>query len=344
MTAQSITTDASEVETQMSVAGGPWGSIHEPIHESITLSALISSGYGIAQSTSVKNASNQDWEYIRGAIWNDDPDCQLFNDSAQENHTYSTGATWLYYYNQGKSEWNPEDLDWSRMKNPIGRSHYGDLQFLHCMASTIGEEPAKTKEKVMLWMEVMYKLANGGDGINPDTEVQNTKLEQFFPSMSLPPRFKPLSYMLAKASNFQGLDIRRRALGSMFHVIQDSYAIGHTQRTLLNPQDRESMDPLKFKHGAADRWGAIENFHTYSGQDSDAHSHYDHASDGVPEPGNLGNLDQWNDLIGCRDAVDKCKDLAALARDGKKWEDVKGFLEEVFTISPNARPANSQVL
>jgi hypothetical protein len=232
--------DGVDVELQMSVAGGPYGAIHEPIHESLTLAALISSNSGISPGTTVKNASNHDWEYIRGAIWNDDPDCQLFNDSPEENHSYSTGGTWLLRYNDGKSEWNPNNLDLKRLRNPIGRSHYGDLQFLHCMASNRGEDPDITKAKVMLWMEIMYKLANGEDGITPDTEVAKTKLIKVCPVMSLPPRFKPLSYLLARDSNFQGLDIRRRALGSMFHIIQDSFAIGHTRRELLNPGDKIS--------------------------------------------------------------------------------------------------------
>lgn len=229
-----------EVETQMSVSGGPYGKFHEPIHESLTLAALITSNSGVAHGTTVKSARNQDWEYIRGAVWNDDPDCQLFNDSEGGNHSYASGGMWLYYYGIGASQWDPNDNNTEKLKNPIGRSHYGDLQFLHCMASKPGEEAEETKAKVMTWMEVMYKLANGEDEITPATEIGDTKLKQFCPVHSLPKSFMSLDYLLSKNSAFQGLDIRRRALGSMFHVIQDSYAIGHTKRTLLNPGDKES--------------------------------------------------------------------------------------------------------
>lgn len=86
----------------------------------------------------------------------------------------------------------------------------------------------------------MYKLANGEDGITADTEIGNTKISEFCPVLSLPPSFKPLRYLLSKESPFQGIGIERRAIGSMFHIIQDSYAIGHTKRTSLNPEDRES--------------------------------------------------------------------------------------------------------
>ena len=230
--------EGREVATMMSVRGGPYGLIHQPIHESLTLAALINGNFGIAQGTTVNNASNRDWEYIRGAVWNDDPDCLLFEDTAERNHVYSTGATWIYKYTTGATEWR--DLDSTRFRNPTGRSHYGDLQFLHCMASRSGEAPEETKRKVLVWLEVMYKLANKEDGLTADTELGGTKLSEFCPVLSLPPSFKPLRYLLAKESPFLGIDIERRALGSMFHIIQDSYAIGHTRRTLLNPQAKES--------------------------------------------------------------------------------------------------------
>ena len=233
-------TDGVEVDAKMAVSGGPGGKFHQPIHESLTLAALINGNFGVAQGTTVHNASDHDWEYIRGAVWNDDPDCLLFDDSAGNNHTYSEvfWVLWLAKYTRGESEWN--NLTSSRFRNPTGRSHYGDLQFLHSMASQSGEPPQETKRKLMVWLEVMYKLANGEDGITADTEIGSTKISEFCPMLSLPPSFKPLHYLLSKESPFQGKDIGRRAIGIIFHIIQDSYAIGHTKRTPLNPEDRES--------------------------------------------------------------------------------------------------------
>jgi hypothetical protein len=229
-----------EVEANMSVAGGLGGFVHQPIHESLTLAALINANVGVSQDTTLDNASTHDWEYIRGAVWNDDPSCLLFEDDENNNHTYSLGAMWYYYYSNGEKEWR-KPLDMDRLRNVTGRSHYGDLQFLHAMACELGEPPARTKEKVLLWLEVMYKLANGEDGITADTELSTTKLVKFCSVISLPPSFKPLRYLLSMESPFRGLDVGRRALGSMFHVIQDSYAIGHTRRTLLNPKDKASQ-------------------------------------------------------------------------------------------------------
>lgn len=344
--------EGTAVEPTMSVSGGPGGNFHAPIHESLTLSALINvPNSGVAPGTSLSSANNADWEFIRGVVWNDDPAGLLFEDKADANHAYSTGAMWWIKYNAGEEEWNPSQLDDDRFYNVIGRSHYGDMQFLHCMAAAPGEQPAETKRRVMIWMEVMYKLSNGEEGITPDTLVKNSKLGDLLatpddvPGGSIPPRFQSLSYMLAPKSPFQAIDIRRRALGSMLHVIQDSYAIGHTQRVPLNKDDQTSTDPLAYKPGTTDRWGAILNFHTYFGQNGDKHGHYDHPFDAIPDPEDLGNLDQWNGMIGCRDAVDKCIALARMRFEGKKWDDgVARFLdEEVFAVDERATPANNHV-
>lgn len=222
----------------MSVGGGPGGIIHSKIHESLTLAALLSGDFGaVAQGTTVDNAGNDAWEFIRGVVWNDDPDSLLFTDSASQNHTYSMGVDWLRKYKKGASEWNSNDS--GRYRNPTGRSHYGDLQFLHSMASSLGEQPQETKRKILIWLEVMYKLATG-DGVQASTELQHTKIDEFCPVASLPPSWLGFGYLFQKESPFQGLNVQHRALGSIFHVIQDSYAVGHTRRTLLNPEDKIS--------------------------------------------------------------------------------------------------------
>lgn len=229
--------EGQEVEAMMSVAGGPGGIVHSPIHESITLAALINGNFGVARGTAIQNASVSDWEYVRGVVWNDDPGCHLFDDSENNNRTYSTAAAWLYWYKLGARQWR--DGDENRDRNPTGRSHYGDMQFLHSMACRPGEPAEETKQKIMVWLEVMYRLSSE-DGINSKSILEDTKLIEFCPPVCLPPSFMSMCYMFSKDSKFRAVDIGRRAIGSMFHVIQDSYAIGHTRRTPLNPLDQIS--------------------------------------------------------------------------------------------------------
>jgi hypothetical protein len=235
-------------------AGGPFGThFHQAIHESMTLTALISSNIASSPTTTLANASNQDWEYIRGVIWNDDPDCFLFANSAETNHDYSTVGTvqWGAAFALGAAQWQVFNV--ARLKNITGRSHYGDLQFLHCMATQAGEAATETKRKIMLWLEVMYKLANAEDGITGDTKIGDTALREFFPAEASPNSDQTLGYLLSKNGSgaFEKTDVRRRALGSMFHVIQDLYALGHTRRTLLNPQDKISDSKCRRLHRIA---------------------------------------------------------------------------------------------
>jgi hypothetical protein len=101
---------------------------------------------------------------------------------------------------------------------------------------------------------------------------------------------------------------------------------------------------LKFKEGKPGRFDEIQNFHSYNGQDEDHHDAYD-------LPGGSGSdlkpsdLSCFNNVVGARDAIDKCTVLARFWREGKKWDEgVKKFLDtEFFMISSNATPSNVQV-
>ena len=94
-----------------------------------------------------------------------------------------------------------------------------------------------------------------------------------------------------------------------------------------------------------DRWGAIENFHTYNGQDEHDHAHYDHPDTKLQDPNNLGNLSQFDSLIGCRMAIEKCRRLVELRNAGTKWDEgVRQFFDdEVFALAPGATPSNAEV-
>jgi hypothetical protein len=106
-----------------------------------------------------------------------------------------------------------------------------------------------------------------------------------------------------------------------------------------------STDPLAFKKGTSDRWGAIETFHTYLGQDTSAHGHYDHSDEQIPDPAHLGVMAQWGALIGCGTAIEKCRGLIELKKAGKRWDDgVRKYLdEELFALSATVTGADNRV-
>jgi hypothetical protein len=219
---------AGEGVSEFEIAGGWQHMKNQPIHENMSLAALILADRwagkinrltdaSVTWDTAVdgwqnpnfdlptKRWSVDQFEYIRGVVWNDDPACALFNDSKDRNSDYAIGVDWLLTFK--KKEWvryitaalqfaNPGgatraimEAERNKAENQIiNRSHYGNLQFLHSMACEEGEEPAETKRKIMIWLEVMYKLAcrDKDWGIRPETSIKDTKLQEFFSNDSIP--------------------------------------------------------------------------------------------------------------------------------------------------------------
>ncbi len=204
--------------------------LKDPVHESIAIAAFINSNIHFPSNSRYDNLNQKQWEYFRGLIWNDDPSCLLLNDSYGDNHDFGWGKDWWDAFTDG-----PENC-------MTKRSHFGNLQFLHAMATKLGEPAQTTKDKLMPWLEVMYKLACGDQGVSP-----NDKLAARFPNdfndTTVPNGWATLKdLILATTPGYGWVKFERRALGICLHIIQDSYAIGHVQRRVLNPQDLAGRD------------------------------------------------------------------------------------------------------
>lgn len=188
------------------IAGGKFHMMKQPVHENLTIAALVQAGCceadqsetyeGIAEpfrffsgQPNTINWAQHQFEFIRGVVWNDDPLCALFDDSKGENSVYALGAEWYLQFDPDAiSALIKVDID--REKNLIQRSHYGNLQFLHSMACNKDESAGETKRKIMIWLEVMYTLAaqNGSDGVDATGRMQlgQTKLKEFFDDTTQP--------------------------------------------------------------------------------------------------------------------------------------------------------------
>ena len=213
-----------------------------PVHETITLASLMDGGVPLRSDMTYRDSPAEVWEIFRGVIWNDDPLCMLFHDSAGRNNEFAwdEGAEFGSEVGRGKVGGGPRDSSLLR------RSHFGDLQFLHGMGSHEGEMPSETKAKLLMWAEVMYKLAtnqgiSGGDKLKDvAVETGGYRLGKFFDGGTTPNGDATLHSLLTCDTEYKHVDVRRRALGSLLHMIQDSFAHGHTRRKLLNPEDRIS--------------------------------------------------------------------------------------------------------
>jgi hypothetical protein len=299
-------------------------------------------------------------EYLRGVVWNDDPAVLLFDEDVENNWNYSTGVSWLWAFERASifSSTRP-------VTNITGRSHFFDLQFLHAMSTKEGEQPQDTLAKIMLWAEVMYRLATD-DGVAPsDTlsgihiassvsdgagKTYSYELSDFFDATTRPSGSDTIRYLLTLDTACRFLNIGRRAIGSLMHTVQDSYAHGHVRRTLTNPEDllTDVNDPLfeyLFKAGKYGKWGAVENFHCYRNQEEKKHSKYDQPLDGTKPKAT--DLSTFNSLLGGRDAIDACIKVLNMWQSKTAW-DANGGPKEllegtIFKLSPEAKPSDTSV-
>ncbi|GJC86302.1 hypothetical protein ColLi_09140 [Colletotrichum liriopes] len=310
---------------------GPLGiPTKQSIHEDMAIAAFIGSKLPFPKGTEYNNLNANQWEYMRGLVWSDDPTCLLFIDSKESNNQLGVGAEFLQEF------WYGSEYGLTK------RSHFGDLQLLHGMGSQANEDPNITKKNMIDWLEIIYKLAIGQDVAAAD------RLDKRFPDRftanSNPSGDVSLKQLfLGTTPSYRKANIPRRALGNCLHMIQDSYAVGHTLRRLTNPEDLDRNDEegyRRFKAGKYAKLGPIITFHTYSGQ-SNRHSYYDGSKlNRVPK-----NLDTFNNIIGARDGIDKSKKLINFFAEKTKWEDgVRDFFDnEVFALDPQVTFSNPQV-
>lgn len=303
-----------------------------PVHENIAIAAFINSELPLPKGTDPNNLSAEQWEYFRGLVWPDDPRCLLFNDSQKDNRIYSNGVDWAMAYKFGQQH------------NLTRRSHFGDLQFLHSMGSTVGEAPQVTRDKLLQWMGIMYRLALGQDGVS-----ENDSVTKHFPESVFGPEWGSSSLralLLSTTPSYDRANVRRRALGVCLHMIQDSYAVGHVRRQLRNPEDLLGPDGngyMHFRPGTYGDWGDIMCFHTYNGQSELRHKYYDELHEGHKHV-SPRDPETFNNIIGARCAIKGCQTLIDLYADGVPWEKVKTTLEEgIYKLHPNAKPSDVNV-
>jgi hypothetical protein len=207
--------------------------------------------------------------------------------------------------------------------NVMTRSHFGDLQFLHAMASEEHTDPAVTREKILNWTEFAWKVSS--------KEIEHNT---FLNTIDIPAikehfgcsgwRVSDL-YLLGRQDGKTGLiqQIRDIAFGSVLHTVQDSFAVAHATRE----KGRSSDMCFGTRYAQPPR---VLEFHTYAAQDGDRHDEgdtRDAMAAGVTR-------DRWPE------AVEVTSNLFDLQREGARWAQAKSYLECVFALGSGARPSS----
>lgn len=188
---------------------------------------------------------------IRGVWWNDDPEQDLYK---------ARQIRWFSHMTDAKRRANSSKYNIDYRYYLSYRSHYGDMQFLHSMASKEGETAETTKRNMFKWLEFVYKIAIGEITRNQKfSEINLSISKDYFPNKQdweidweLQPR-----YLLKNRT----LDFKLHALGSFLHIIQDSYSAAHTTRNQEGTEDCPR--------------GTLGSFNSYTHQDSGEHKKAD---------------------------------------------------------------------
>jgi hypothetical protein len=267
----------------------------KPVHELLTKRSI--SIANLPEITDKKQTA-----ILRGAYWNDDPSRLIWK---PDDEKPSIGGTWFQYFRNAR-----ESIGYGRyyiltdIHDPLtltARSHFGDLQFLHSMAHRDNEAAKHTLMKIMRWARFTYEVALGH--IPPNMQLSNID--------SLLSQFTGIS-TVSDLFNNNNTDIPDVALGSLLHLIQDSYAAGHVER-------KSGSEPGFSK-------GLIVSFHSYRNQIVSCHS----ADDDLPV-----DLEEDCQLTG-KDPITIGAKIIKFAYEKKSWLEVERFL--LYTVFPLENP------
>ncbi|MCP1617471.1 MULTISPECIES: hypothetical protein [Pseudomonadaceae] len=295
--------------------------VSEPVHEEITKRARL------CESISIDSASvplvcitagptptgtpkgNKYDSLIRGVWWNDDPNQLLFTQP----------ITWAVWMEDG-DRIAKKNRNLRGQKREITqryymqyRSHYGDLQFLHAMASADGESAETTQRNILDWAEFSYAVATRQiDTQTLLSQVTTHHFQDHFKNQTgwtISYLFGP-KYKLSRRDHFQEM-----ALGSLLHMIQDSYSEGHTLR--------------KFDASKSCPAGRVVQFHSYVHQISSQH-------------GTADTRSAWKarSFTDAQDPVNASATVMRFVAQGAGWPVVEDYLKgTVFCLGDDAEGA-----
>lgn len=291
--------------------------VGSPVHEDMTKASV-----SLSRVHDRNFQTDKDDAYIHGVFWNDDPEdllcpeCSILNIRVIDKRW---GTRFAQRFIAAKKRVRSEADDGPRLVFQVGdglleRSHFGDLQFLHGMASRNGEPAGETQEKILAWAEFAYKVAIGDI-------AQKTKLG-LIPQAQIRALFKgdPRLESMTIEQLFKGPRFARRAaIGSLLHMIQDSFAPGHAERKIL---DYPVSGKMVFARGD------VVEFHCYTSQDEGLHGQDDKWPNGLQNDSPLGDRNPI--AIGSR----ILQFMYANDGNGAPWTDVEKYLKEmVFAVT-----------
>lgn len=297
-----------------------------PVHEEITNRILGCNGDELfcKKPTRIPKAAN----IMAGVRWNDDPPFR-FESGYGKFAGCSAGNTirfvtypecWLRVFLA--SEKQVEAGKQITNKSPLMvRSHFGDLQFLHSMASDGNEDPKVTRGHILTWAEFTWRLAL--KEYSPSTLLKDIPVEGMKEIFGMNGWDINDIFRLGNPQ-LEGIDnLAEVAFGSLLHVVEDSFALGHVERAY--PDSNQECTGTKIIAP-----GKIREFHAYNLQNSKRHAD-DDSRDAFAT--------HWADPS--PNVVDVGRVLYGYYKEKASWDIVKPYIECVFELHQEVRKATA---
>lgn len=266
--------------------------ISEPVHERITLDAL--NLYQAKCSTTMMDNKNCLLDLndvsvkfnplIRGNWWSDDPNQLLYK---------AKQIAWVTQLKDAERRAKNKKYTIDGTYKMMYRTHYGDMQFMHSMASKDNEQPEATVSNILMWLNFLYLISI--DDLDRSTKFKDVNiigLNTFFKRQAdskLEWILQP-NYRLSRPDDF-----KLHALGAMLHTVQDSYSNSHTER------DYESSEKCPN--------GKVVKFLSYTHQNPDHHGQED------------SNFSYTKSLIHKNNSLNASEQLIEFSMRKANWDD-----------------------
>ena len=290
----------------------------EPVHEEIT--HRIFGCQGDSDVCGDPNIGFATPFVLAGVRWNDDPPFRLAEGEGRNTSCKITETIrfttqprcWAQLFRDAqKKAIAGKPLDQTSRASLLARSHFGDLQFLHSMASRDGEPAVETKQRIMMWAEFTWRVGRGDYGLETMLkDVNVARVEEFFGRSGW-----RVQDLLTLGNVALRPRVKEVALGSLLHMVEDSFAKGHVDRAEATMGARctgaeEHLAP-----------GRIREFHCYINQDTAKHGDYDSRQ---------AFAQHW--AADRPTVIDVGQELVEYYERGSAWEEVRPYLDCVFAL------------
>jgi hypothetical protein len=286
-----------------------------PCHEAITQASFGCDKEALIDCAKKNHATPA---MIWGARWNDDPPFRMTSGPGECKFDQTIRANtqpscWYALFKDAEKK-AAAGATFGPGYAMLYRVHFGDLQFLHAMASQDGDAAEATRARIMMWAEFAWGLAT--ETLPRDRRLKDLgipELGTYFPGDQSATILFSLGY-----PGFQNSKIAEVALGSLLHMVQDSFSRSHVTRSDPLGGECDGMPGVR-------QPGMIRQFHSYARQDHKAHNSADD-----PHALELSRLETTPS------AVDVCQTIVQLWARKASWPEAQKYLEYVFALDASA--------